>query len=38
MENLFQTPVLAFAWWQYLLVVALIVLIVVYFQMRKRQM
>ena len=39
MENLFETPILAFfAWWQWILVVLLIVLIVVYTQLRKRQM
>ncbi len=36
MENLFQAPVLAFELWQYALVVLLIVLIIVYFQLRKR--
>ena len=42
MTDLFQMPVLGavvgFTWWQWLLVVVLIGLIVFYTQMRKRQM
>jgi len=39
MENLFQTPVLGaiFEWWQWILILVLIALIVAYFQLRKRQ-
>ena len=42
MESLINVPLLAqsswFTWWQGVLLVALIILIIVYFQLRKRQM
>jgi len=41
MQSLIHVPMLAegmFSWWQGVLLVLLIVLIIVYFQMRKRQM
>ncbi len=40
MTNLLGSPMLAegmFQWWQYVLAILLIVLIVVFFQLRKRQ-
>jgi hypothetical protein len=38
MQDIVDTPMLAWAWWQTALLIGLIVLIIIYFQLRKRQM